>query len=225
MAVKYADEIIVLSKGVQKYFKDTYGRDTAFIPNGVNKPEIKEADIITTNYGLKKDDYILFLARIVPEKGLHYLIDAFKETNTDKKLVIAGGASHTNDYLEEIKRKASEDSRIIMTGFVQGQELEELFSNCYLYCLPSDIEGMPISLLEAMSYGCTCLVSDIEENVQVCENYAIQFKKGNIEDLKIKLEQSLNNNINNSTTDISNFILEKYNWNKIVNETMQLYKN
>ena len=191
MAVKYANEIIVLSKGVQKYFKDTYNRDTTFIPNGVNKPEIREADIITKKYGLKKDDYILFLARIVPEKGLHYLIDAFKQINTDKKLVIAGGASHTNDYLEEIKRKASEDSRIIMTGFVQGQELEELFSNCYLYCLPSDIEGMPISLLEAMSYGCTCLVSDIEENVQVCENYAIQFRKGNIDDLKIKLEQIL----------------------------------
>ena len=223
LAAKYADEIIVLSKGVQKYFKDTYGRDTTFIPNGVNKPEIRSADIITKKYDLKKDNFILFLARIVPEKGLHYLIDAFKKIKTDKKLVIVGGSSHTNDYLESIKIKASEDSRIIMTGFVQGQELDELFSNCYLYCLPSDVEGMPISLLEAMSYGCNCLVSDIEENTQVCENYAITFQKANIDDLRMKLEECLSKGKINDANNISNFILKKYNWDEIVSNMIQLY--
>ena len=225
-AAKYADEIIVLSKGVQKYFKDTYGRETNFIPNGVEKPEIKEANIITEKYGLKKDDYILFLARIVPEKGLHYLIDAFKQIKTDKKLVIAGGASHTNDYLEEIKKKASEDDRIIMTGFVQGEELEELFSNCYLYCLPSDIEGMPISLLEAMSYGKNCLVSNIEENIQVCEEYADTFEKSNVDDLKEKLEICLNREENErkDSKEISGYVLNKYNWDDVVKKTEKLYK-
>ena len=224
-AAKYADEIIVLSKGVQKYFKDTYGRETNFIPNGVEKPTIKEANIIKEKYGLEKDNYILFLARIVPEKGLHYLIDAFKQIETDKKLVIAGGASHTNDYLEEIKKKASEDDRIIMTGFVQGEELEELFSNCYLYCLPSDIEGMPISLLEAMSYGRNCLVSNIEENMQVCENYAISFEKSNSQDLKEKLENCLNGKIERKdSTEISDYVLNKYNWDDVVEKTEKLYE-
>ncbi len=224
-AAKYADEIVVLSKGVQKYFKDTYGRETNFIPNGVEKPIIKEANIIKEKFGLEKDNYILFLARIVPEKGLHYLIDAFKQIKTDKKLVIAGGASHTNDYLEEIKKKASEDDRIIMTGFVQGEELEELFSNCYLYCLPSDIEGMPISLLEAMSYGRNCLVSNIEENMQVCENYAISFEKSNSQDLKEKLENCLNGKIQRKdATEISNYVLNKYNWDDVVEKTEKLYK-
>lgn len=223
-AAKYADEIIVLSKGVQKYFKDIYGRETNFIPNGVEKPIIKEANIIKEKYGLEKDNYILFLARIVPEKGLHYLIDAFKQIKTDKKLVIAGGASHTNDYLEEIKKKASEDGRIIMTGFVQGEELEELFSNCYLYCLPSDIEGMPISLLEAMSYGKNCLVSNIEENMQVCENYAISFEKSNVQDLKEKLEDCLNGKIERKdSTEISDYVLNKYNWDDVVEKTEKLY--
>lgn len=223
LAVKYADEIIVLSKGVQKYFKDTYNRDTVFIPNGVNKPTIKEAEIIKEKYGLEKDSYILFLARIVPEKGLHYLIDAFKQIDTDKKLVIAGGASHTNDYLEKIKKMASEDKRIIMTGFVQGQELEELFSNCYLYCLPSDIEGMPLSLLEAMSYGCTCLVSNIEENTQVTGKYAETFNKSSIEDLRNVLYNMLNTN-RRKKEEISNYVLEKYNWDLVVEETEKLYK-
>lgn len=223
-AAKYADEIIVLSKGVQQYFKNTYNRETNFIPNGVNKPDVKEANIIKEKYNLEKDSYILFLARIVPEKGLHYLIDAFNQVDTDKKLVIAGGASHTNDYLEEIKKKVSGNERIIMTGFVQGKELEELFSNCYLYCLPSDVEGMPISLLEAMSYGKKCLVSNIEENTQVSGKYAETFKKGDINDLKNKLEYILNHEDRFSQAEISNYILEKYNWNDIVKSTENLYK-
>ena len=223
LAVKYADKIIVLSKGVQQYFKDTYNRDTVYIPNGVNKPVIRKADIIYKKYGLSKDGYILFLARIVPEKGLHYLIEAFKQINTDKKLVIAGGASHTNDYLEKMKKMASKDDRIIMTGFVQGQELEELYSNCYLYCLPSDVEGMPLSLLEAMSYGCNCLVSDIEENIQVVGNYGEIFKKANVFNLKNKLENVLNSNDSDKHA-ISNYILNKYNWDNIVEKTQNLYK-
>ena len=222
LAVKYADEIIVLSKGVQKYFKDTYNRDTIFIPNGVNKPTLREANIIKEKYKLEKDNYILFLARIVQEKGLHYLIEAFKQIDTDKKLVIAGGASHTNDYLEKMKKMASEDKRIIMTGFVQGEELEELYSNCYLYCLPSDIEGMPLSLLEAMSYGCSCLVSDIEENVQVTGEYANIFKKSNVEDLKNVLYNMLCNE-KRKKEEISNYVLEKYNWDLVVQETEKLY--
>ena len=223
LAAKYADEIIVLSKGVQDYFKEMYNRDTIFIPNGVNKPVIRKPSIIKEKYGLEKDSYILFLARIVPEKGLHYLIEAYKQINTDKKLVIAGGGSHTNDYLKKIKNMVASDERIIMTGFVQGQELEELFSNCYLYCLPSDVEGMPISLLEAMSYGCYCLVSDIKENTQVTENYAISFKKSNINDLKEKILFILKNNMKNKQN-AQEYILEKYNWNERVEQMINLYK-
>ena len=222
LAVKYADKIIVLSKGVQKYFKDTYNRDTVFIPNGVNKPIIRDNNIIKKKYNLDKDDYILFLARIVPEKGLHYLIEAFKQIDTDKKLVIAGGASHTNDYLSKIKKMASTDSRIIMTGFVQGAELEELYSNCYMYCFPSDIEGMPLSLLEAMSFGCNCLVSNIEENVQVIGKYGKTFKKGNVEDLKKSINDMLNGKRLNKE-DIINEIVKKYDWNIIVKDIEKLY--
>ena len=78
-AVKYADEIIVLSKGVQKYFMETYGRETHFIPNGVNRPEVREAKLITDHFGLEKDSYILFLGRLVPEKGIRYLVEGYKK--------------------------------------------------------------------------------------------------------------------------------------------------
>lgn len=132
-AVKYADEIIVLSKGVQKYFMETYGRETHFIPNGVNRPEIREAKLITDKFGLKKDSYILFLGRLVPEKGIRYLVEAFKNVKTDKKLVIAGGSSDTDSFMEELKELAKGDDRILFTGFVQGAMLDELYSNAYIY--------------------------------------------------------------------------------------------
>ena len=223
MAAKYADEIIVLSEGVQKYFKDTYNRKTNFIPNGIERPKIKQPKIIKEKYGLIKDDYILFLARIVPEKGLHYLIEAFKKIDTNKKLVIAGGASHTNEYLAQIKEMIKGDNRIIMTGFVQGEELEELFSNCYLYCLPSDVEGMPISLLEAMSFGCNCLISDIEENTQVTGKLSTKFIKGNVEDLEEKLKNCLKSQ-NDNKKEISDYIVDKYNWDNVLDKTIDLYK-
>ena len=126
-AVKYADELIVLSKSVQEYFKDTYGRETHFIPNGVNRPKVKDANLITKKFGLTKNSYILFLGRLVPEKGIRYLIEAFKNVSTKKNLVIAGDSSDTDSFSEEMKALAKEDKRIIFTGFVQGQMLDELY--------------------------------------------------------------------------------------------------
>ncbi|MGI5946171.1 MAG: glycosyltransferase family 4 protein [Lachnospiraceae bacterium] len=226
-AVKYADEIIVLSKGVQTYFKDTYGRKTRFIPNGVIRPEVRKAEIITDRFGLTKDSYILFLGRLVPEKGIRYLIEAFKEVKTDKKLVIAGGSSDTDEFTNELKRLAKDDERILFTGFVQGQELEELYSNAYIYTLPSDLEGMPLSLLEAMSYGNCCLVSDIPECTEVVKNKAIIFKKSNISDLKEKIQVACDKpeSVKQLGNQASDFICNKYNWDEIVQETLELYRS
>lgn len=226
-AVKYADEIIVLSKGVQDYFKKTYGRETCFIPNGVNKPEIQEAELITEKFGLNRDSYILFLGRLVPEKGIRYLIEAFKQVKTDKKLVIAGGSSDTDSFAEELKNLAKGDDRIIFTGFVQGQMLDELYSNSYIYTLPSDLEGMPLSLLEAMSYGNCCLVSDIPECTEVVEDKAIMFKKADVNDLREKLQETCDHpeKVMELKKQAADFICEKYNWDDIVEKTVELYRS
>jgi glycosyltransferase involved in cell wall biosynthesis len=224
-AVKYADEIIVLSKGVQKYFEDTYGRETKFIPNGVNCPEIKSADLIKKEFGLEKDNYILFLGRIVPEKGLRYLIEAFKNVSTDKKLVIAGGASDTDEFMNELIEMSKDDERIIFTGFVQGQMLEELYSNAYIYTLPSDLEGMPLSLLEAMSYGNCCLTSDIAECTEVTDNKAVSFAKSDVIDLKEKMQQLCDDEkmVKEYKKNAAEFVLKKYDWNAVVESTLEIY--
>lgn len=225
IAAKYADEIIVLSKNVQKYFQTTHQRTTRFIPNGVNRPIIREAKEILDQYGLKKDSYILYLGRIVPEKGLRYLIEAFKQVQTDKKLVIAGGSSDTQDFLDEIKELAKQDQRILFTGFVQGTILDELYSNAYIYTLPSDLEGMPLSLLEAMSYGNCCLTSDISECKEVVEDKAVIFQKSNVLDLKQKLQALCDNPaiVQKHKAEATDFICKKYNWDDVVRKTLELY--
>lgn len=226
VAVKYADEIIVLSKGVYDYFRDTYGRETRFISNGVNLPVVQDVELIKQKFGFDKDEYILFLGRIVPEKGLRYLVEAYKELNTDKKLVIAGGASDTNDFMNEIKALADDDPRIIFTGFVAGQLLEELYSNAYIYTLPSDLEGMPLSLLEAMSYGNCCVVSDIAECAEVVEDKAVVFKRSDVRDLKDKLQMLCDDSelVGRYKKEATEFICRKYSWDDVVNKTTKLYR-
>lgn len=224
-AAKYADEIIVLSNDVKQYFKDKYDRKTVMIPNGVNKPCIKPVNVIKEKYTLEKDEYILFLGRLVPEKGIKYLLEAFKSVKTDKKLVIAGGSSDTNDFMHQLKNMANEDQRIIFTGFIDGDILEELYSNAYIYVLPSDLEGMPLSLLEAMSYGNCCLVSNISECKDVVEDKAVIFEKSNVEDLKNKLRKLIDNKslVEYYKKTASEFICKKYNWDDVVKRTLEIY--
>lgn len=226
MAVKYADEMIVLSHGVQQYFKNTYGRETRWIPNGVTRAEYTAPDLIGKEHGLDQDSYILYLGRIVPEKGEHYLVKAFRGVRTEKKLVIAGGASDTDEYMEKLKELAAGDDRIIFTGFVQGRMLRELYSNAYVYVLPSDLEGMPLSLLEAMSYGNCCLVSDIPECVEVVEDKAVTFRKSDAADLRKKLQYMCDHpeDVRRMKEQAGNHICGKYDWERVVKQTAELYE-
>ena len=212
--------------GKHDYFRNQYGRETRFIPNGVNRPEIRKAELITDKFGLTKDSYILFLGRLVPEKGIRYLVEAFKNVKTEKKLIIAGGSSDTDSFMKELKELAKDDKRIIFTGFVQGQMLEELYSNAYIYTLPSDLEGMPLSLLEAMSYGNCCLVSDIQECTEVVEDKALIFKKSNVQDLQNKLQEACDRTekVMELKQQAADYICKKYNWDDVVEETLKLYR-
>lgn len=226
VAVRCADEIIVLSRQMQDYFMQTYGRSTRFIPNGVNRPVIKAANEITKQFGLVKNSYILFLGRLVPEKGLRYLIEAFKAVQTDKKLVIAGGISDTKAFANELLAMAAGDDRVIFTDFVAGQLLEELYSNAYVYTLPSDLEGMPLSLLEAMSYGNCCLTSDIPECTQVVADKAVTFEKGNVDALRAALQRLCDHPevVAEYQAQSADYVCGKYRWDDIAAQTLSLYR-
>lgn len=224
-AATCADEVIVLSRNMQEYFRNTYGRDTRFIPNGITSKEIVPADRINASFGLGKDGYFLFLGRIVPEKGVHYLIEAFHRVHTDKKLVIAGGSSDSSDYQQRIQAMAESDPRIVLTGFVQGRVLQELFSNAYAYVMPSDLEGMPMSLLEAMAYGNCCLTSDIPECTEVVEDKALTFSHGSVDDLAGTVQQMTDDPamVARYRREAAGFITGKYSWDRVVDQTLALY--
>ena len=225
VAVLFADEMIVLSRHCQQYFQDTYNRQTILIPNGVNRPERKDADHIREKWGLCRNSYFLALSRLTREKKTDLLIDAFKKVETDKKLVIAGGSSDTDEYVALLKKAAEGDDRILFTDFVQGQDLEELYSNAYVYVLPSELEGMPLSLLEAMSYGNCCLTSDIPENTDVVRQKGVSFLTNDEADLVEKLQELADQPemVQRYQCEATDYICGKYDWEEVVDRTLQVY--
>ena len=227
---KYADKIIVLSESARTYLKDTYKRDTVLIPNGIDRPKHTAADKITKLFGLKKDEYICVVSRLTPEKGIHYLIDAQNSVKPDKKLVIAGdtGDSDSADsYTALLRKKAKDNPNIIFTGFISGDVLREIYSNTYAVCLPSDIEGMSLSLLEALAYGNALLCSDIPENTSVAKNHALYFKKSDTNDLakKLKLLCSDSDFAKKLKKGADDFILSKYSRKDVALSHFKLYKS
>lgn len=226
IAAKKADEIIVLSESVADYFRSEYDRNTTFIPNAVSPGCPAPPKEINTKYKLDKDSYILYLGRIVPEKGIHYLIEAFSKIDTDKNLVIAGGSSDSASYFEEIKKMAAKDKRIILTGFVSGPVLDELYSNAAIYVLPSDLEGMPMSLLEAMSFQLCCVTSDIPECASVIQDAGFTFIKGDINSLCSVLSQLLEDSAlrQSAGKKALDKVKVSFDWDSVVAKTMDIYK-
>ncbi|SCJ73162.1 Capsular glucan synthase [uncultured Clostridium sp.] len=222
---KFANEIIVLTSSMKNYFKENWDRDSNIISNGVYVGKYTDPDIISDKYNLTRNSYILFLARLVPEKGIHYLINAYKRVKTDKKLVIAGGSSHSDDYVKSLYKLVGIDKNIIFTGFVKGKELEELYSNAYIYVLPSDSEGLPISLLEALSYGNCCLASDIDEIYETMKEYGMYFKSGSEVILSKVLEELLNDRtlVDSFKGKSKDFVQNEYNWSDKVADTLEVY--
>ncbi len=226
MLVKHADAVIVLSESAKTYFWKTYGRKTVLIPNGISEPKLLPADKITKRFGLTKDSYICMISRLTEEKGVHYLIEAYKGLQTEKKLVICGDTSDTDDYVASLKEMAKGNENIIFTGFLSGDTLAEMYSNAYAVCLPSNIEGMSLSLLEALSYGNAVICSDIPENTSVCEQHAVTFQKGNVDDLRKKLKYLICNPqvAEQYKETAAGYILNRFSWEKTAEETMLLYQ-
>jgi len=226
-SVRFPHIITVVSRVQKKYLLDTYGRESVYIPTGINPPQIEKPDIIKKKYGLEGNDYILFTARLVREKGAHYLIAAYNKLKTDNKLVIAGDAAYENIYKSELYHLAKGNKNIIFTGFVAGKILNELFSNCYLFVLPSEMEGLSTALFEAMSYGNCCLASDIPENLEALNNFGYTFKNSNVDDLAEKLEY-LRDNVNEVTKvkeHAKEYVIKNYLWDKIADEFENLYED
>ncbi len=207
------------------YFAKTYGIETKYIPTGAEIKQVPEAQEIIS-LGLESQKYILFASRLVREKGAHYLIPAFRRLDTDCKLVIAGDVPNETEYKNELMELADNDPRIVFPGFVEGRLLDELFGHCLLYVQPSDIEGLSIALMEAMSYGCGVLVSDIPENIEAVGDVGWRFEHGDIDSLYEKFADILNTpeKIVLDREKAIARIVGEYNWDHIADEFEKYYQ-
>lgn len=225
-AATKADALIVLSEANGVYFKETYGREAVFIPNGVDEKTPRAADSIKARWGLEEGSYLLYLGRLVPEKRPELLIEAFKKLGTDKRLVIAGGSSDTSEFERSLHELASGDNRILFTSFVSGEPLEELYSNAYAYVLPSDVEGMPMSLLEAMAHGRCCVTSDVPECADVLGGAGLTFEKGDAASLVRVLRVVLADPTRAASLGVTarERVNTTYDWDSVVERTLALYE-
>lgn len=224
-AATKADGLVVLSKSAQSYFEGAYDRTATFIPNGIEPKQPRPVNQIKEKWGLDAGSYLLYLGRLVPEKRSELLIQAFKELDTDKRLVIAGGGSDTSEYEASLREDAQGDPRVLFTGFVNGEPLEELYSNCYAYVLPSDVEGMPMSLLEAMAHGRCCVTSDIPECADVLAGNGVTFEKGSADSLRAALRDLLADagRADALGTAAKAHVEKAYNWDSVVERTLAVY--
>lgn len=190
VAARFADEVIVLSEEEKEYFLKKYHRESILIHNAVERITPVPCNVIQEKYGLEKDSYILYVGRISPEKGPQDLLEAYQKLQPKERLVLAGPAPET-EFGKEMIQKIDADPRVIRTGLVQGKELAELFSNCRLFVLPSHTEGLSLALLEAMSCGGRCLVSDIPANTVITRQYGAEFEAENSDSLAATLSKEL----------------------------------
>jgi glycosyltransferase involved in cell wall biosynthesis len=240
----FPDRTITVSRSLKKYYEQKYGRSVTYIPNGIDLRDPPPAREIIDVFGLRPREYFLFVGRLVPEKGCHHLIEAFRRVETDMSLVIAGGSSFSDQYFESLRATAGDDGRIHFLDYVYGNVLNELYSHCYAYVLPSDLEGLSISLLEALSFGACALVSDIEENLEVLSDeetppeqrrdpgaspalpVGFSFRRGDAEDLARMLRELLRNpgKVEAVRGKTREWIRRRYDWEVVASETATLYR-
>jgi len=213
-----------VSKVQKTYYEKKYGREVVYIPNGVSPVEHRRPQWILEQ-GLEPDRYILFAARLVPEKGAHFLIDAFRRLSTDMKLVIVGDSPHAEEYKARLQSLADGDQRILFPGFLTGAPLEELFSNAYLFCLPSTVEGLPVALLEAMNFGNCCLSSDIPENLEALEDHGYTFRNRDAGDLRRVLGDLIEHpqNVREKRGPALEHVRQNYSWERVADQLEALY--
>lgn len=221
----FADQVIAISKPIQRIIKETSGSESKLIFNGVNVMDKTESDSFIKTLGVSPNHYLLAVARFVPEKGLHDLINAFSLIDSKKKLVIAGDADFETIYSQDLKALASKNPNIILTGYITGDDLHEVYSHAAAFVLPSYHEGLPISLLEALSYGLKPLVSDISANKQVALADECFFSVGNVMDLSQKLELVANETQHVDREKLINIVVENYNWKDIGDATKSVYED
>ncbi len=221
-AVRFPNRTVVVSQTLQRHFRERHGRETAYVPNGTNLPAPRSGGDVS-RFGLEPGRYILFVGRLVPEKGVHYLLEAFRDVRTELPLAIAGGYAFAPEYQARLQAQASE--RVRFLGYVFGEGLEDLWSNAHLVVLPSTLEGLSIALLESLSHGRCTLASDIPENLEVADDCAATFRSRDVDDLRRQMQSLLDHpeRVRDYESRARRRIEERFSWDRVVDQLEALY--
>lgn len=227
MGMCYSHARIVISEVIHNLVQKKYGVDAYLIPNGVTLPPLLSSTAQISKFGLKPAQYVLLVSRLVPEKRHVDLIQAFIQANlAEWKLVLVGGSDHPDDYVVQLRRLAESTSNVVMTGYKSGVDLQELYGHAAFFVLPSSHEGLPIAMLEALSYGLPVLASNISANLEVglpAEHY---FALGDIQALADKLVLFAGRYLEPTAREtLRTWVSEHYNWDDIAQRTLSAYKS
>lgn len=226
--MRYANGRIVISKRIQQHNQNKHGVNCALIPNGVTLPELANSTDSLQQFGLQPEKYILLVSRLVAEKRHHDLIEAFHLAHLpdDWKLVIVGAADHPNDYTRSVLALIEKTPNVLCTGFQTGVALRELYTHAHTFVLPSIHEGMPIALLEALSYGLPVIASDIPANLEVNLPAEQYFKMGDVAELAQKIQQFTQQTSSPEQKQARRaWVAERYDWHEVAKQTLTLYQN
>lgn len=228
-ATHFPHATIAVSHTIQKYCEKHFGKKVHYIPNGVNIVKVTKSGKLK-RWGLKKDQYLVTVARLVRHKGIHSLIQAYQRLpdsiKQEMKLIIVGAPSFTKDYDDYLKQLAGGDSRIIFAGYQCGETLHQLYAHAFLYVHPSEYEGLSVTILEAMSSGKCVLISDIPENLEAIDHSGVPFEVGNVDDLTEKLTMLINHPgiVKERGKRALGFIKRNFEWEKVSGEIEELYE-
>lgn len=222
-SARLPNRTMVVSQVLQERYRARYGTETTYVPNGTT---IRERGVPSQilEWGLEPDNYILFLGRFSPEKNCHLLIEAYERLDTRAKLVLAGGSSHTNMYMDELRQHQS--NKILFLDWISGDALNELLTNAALFVLPSDLEGLSLALLDAMGAGICVLASDIAENLEVIEGAGFTFRRGDVHDLERMLRLLLSDREGRAAVGraAQERVRDRYLWPQIAAAVGQVYE-
>jgi len=224
MAMHAPDETIVVSRALAAELSDRYRRPATYIPNGIVLEGGDDATVLD-ELRVEPGRYVLFASRLVPEKGAHYLVEAWRRCGGDMTLVMAGDSSFSADYVRSLRRACADD-RVVFPGYVYGPRLATLFRNAALFVLPSDVEGLPIVLLEALGYGTPVLASDIGPNREVLGGRGRTFAAGDVDDLQRRLSEALGELpvLQGQARQAAAEVAEVYDWDAVADQTIALYE-
>lgn len=235
-ACKFAHETITVSESLKKYCLNEYGKETNYIPNGVTVPKNLSPEIVPNEFGLQKNKYLVMVSRLVPHKGAHLLIEAFhnlKAHNPDDltiqnlKLAIVGGEVYTSEYVKQLHIQASNVNDIVFTDFQSGEALEQLYKNALALVHPSLNEGLPITVLQAMSYEKPALLSTIPEHLELVSDPRLLYKENDIKQLEICISEFLNLSVEEREKigkENLNTIEKKFSWDVVVPQIEKIYR-